>query len=260
MNRLDQILADKRVEVEAAKRSTPIEEVVRRAEQAPPVRPFREALTGGPEPVSLIAEVKRASPSKGPIRADADPVETARAYERGGASCVSVLTEALHFRGSASDLTAVRDAVALPVLRKDFLFDEWQVYESRAMGADCILLIVAALDDSSLARLFQVGHDVGMDVLVEVHSEEELARAAAVAPDLIGINNRDLGTFETSLETTERLAPLAPAGALIVAESAIWSREDALRVADAGARSVLVGEALMRAENIEHAVRELLGK
>jgi indole-3-glycerol phosphate synthase len=259
MNRLEQILAHKREEVERAKQNTPLDELRRKALDAPAVRPFREALERGPEPVSLIAEVKRASPSKGAIRADADPVQTALAYERGGASCISVLTESRFFQGSPSDLITVRDAVALPVLRKDFLFDEWQVYESRAMGADCILLIVAAIDDSALTRLFGIGRELGMDVLVEVHSEDELARASALGPDLLGINNRDLATFGTTLDTTDRLAPLAPEGALIVAESAIWSREDALRVAQAGARAVLVGEALMRSENIEHAVRELLG-
>lgn len=260
MNRLQQILAHKREEVERAKASAPLDEVRRKARDAPPVRPFREALAAGPEPVSLIAEVKRASPSKGAIREDADPVETALAYERGGASCISVLTESQFFSGSPNDLVAVRAAVRLPVLRKDFLLDEWQVYESRAMGADCILLIVAALDDSSLACLFEVGRELGMDVLVEVHSEDELTRASSLKPDLLGINNRNLVTFETTLDTTDRLAPLAPDGALVVAESAIWSREDALRVARAGARSVLVGEALMRAENLEQAVRELLGK
>ncbi|MER3413068.1 MAG: indole-3-glycerol phosphate synthase TrpC [Armatimonadota bacterium] len=259
MNRLDQILADKCAEVEAAKRETPLDEVRRRAQSAPPVRSFREALLTGPHPVSLIAEVKRASPSKGTIRGDADPAELARAYERGGASCISVLTETRHFRGSPQDLVQVRDAVDLPILRKDFLFDDWQVYESRAMGADCILLIVAALTDDLLARLVDRAREVGLNVLVEVHTEEEVERAAGVAADLIGINNRDLSTFETSLETTERLAPLVPASALVVAESAIWSREDALRVARAGARAILVGEALMRAESAEQAVRELLG-
>lgn len=260
MNRLQQILAQKREEVERLKANAPLDEVRAKAQDAPPVRPFREALMQGPEPVSLIAEVKRASPSKGAIRADADPAQTALAYERGGASCISVLTESQFFRGSPSDLIDIRSAVDLPVLRKDFLFDEWQVYESRAMGADCILLIVAALDDSSLARLFQLGRELGMDVLVEVHSEDELARASSLKPDLLGINNRNLVTFETTLEATDRLAPLAPEGALVVAESAICSRQDALRASQAGARSVLVGEALMRAQNIEQAVRELLGR
>lgn len=259
MSRLRQILEGRRAEVEAAKSRVPIDEMRRRAQDAPPVRPFRASLLSGPEPVSLIAEVKRASPSKGMIRGDADPAETALAYERAGASCVSVLTETRHFHGSPGDLAQVRQAIALPVLRKDFLFDEWQVFESRAMGADCILLIVAALDVPSLAHLFALGREIGMDVLVEVHREDELERAAAVMPDLIGINNRDLSTFETSLEVTERLAPQVPPGALVVAESAIGSHEDVLRVAKAGARSILVGEALMRAENVEQAVRELLG-
>lgn len=259
MNRLEQIVADKRAEIERAKQSVPLAEMRRRAAEAPPVRPFWAALLAGPEPASLIAEVKRASPSKGVIRSNVDPVEIARAYERGGASCISVLTERRYFHGSPNDLVRVREGVALPTLRKDFLFDEWQVCESRAMGADCILLIVAALEVDDLKRLFFAGKELGMDVLVEVHSEDEMERAAALKPDLIGINNRDLTTFETSLETTERLAPLAPPGALVVAESAIWTRNDVLRVAGAGVRSILVGEALMRAENIEVAIAALLG-
>jgi indole-3-glycerol phosphate synthase len=267
---LDRILQTKAAEVAAAQVVRPLAEVVRAAEAAPAPRGFRRALAAGAEtaPVRVIAEVKKASPSKGVIRPDFDPVAIARSYEAGGAACLSVLTDEPFFQGSLDDLRAVRAAVGLPILRKDFLIDPYQVYEARAAGADAILLIVAAFAGESaggrapadMARLLTLARELGMDALVEVHTEAELAVALEAGADLIGINNRDLRTFETTLAVTERLAPRIPADRLVVSESGIGSQADLIRVARAGARAVLVGESLMRAPDPGAALRQLLGK
>jgi len=227
-------------------------------EGAPPVRPFREALATGPS-VALIAECKRRSPGAGPIRPDLDPVDLAAAYRRAGASALSVLTDERHFGGALEDLRAVRAAVPLPVLRKDFVLDPLQVREARAAGADAILLIVRILDDASLRLLHDEATALGMDVLVEVHDRAELERAVALGADLIGINNRDLSTFETRLDTTLALAASVPPDTLLVSESGIRTAEDVRRLAAAGAAAILVGESLLRSPDPEAAARALAG-
>ncbi|MCH8273164.1 MAG: indole-3-glycerol phosphate synthase TrpC [Armatimonadetes bacterium] len=262
MNFLDRILEHKRQEVAALKTSHPLEDVKSRAGDADAPRGFAARLARDAGPVALIAEVKKASPSRGVIAGPFDPARIAGAYEEGGASCLSVLTDANFFQGSLLDLKAARKATSLPALRKDFVIDEYQVYESRAAGADCILLIVAAFpgESSRLYDLLALAAESGMDALVETHTEAEMAAAAEAGAKLIGINNRDLSTFETDLAVTERLAPLAPPDALVVSESGITSRAEVERAAEAGAKAVLVGESLMRTESVRSAVRELLGR
>jgi indole-3-glycerol phosphate synthase len=221
-------------------------------------RALKEAVAAGH--YGLVAEIKKASPSGGLIRAEFDPASLARAYRDGGAICLSVLTDAPHFQGSAADLMAARTAVDLPVLRKDFLLDPWQVYESRAMGADCVLLIMAALGNDQARELEGVARALDMDVLAEVHNEQELQRALGLETNLIGINNRNLKTLQTDLAVTEQLAPLVPADRFLVAESGIRSTGDLRRLAAAGARCFLVGESLMRQPDVTAATRALLGE
>ena len=245
MNVLSEIIAKKRERVREAKsRARP--------------HAFRSALQA--DGVNVIAEFKRRSPSKGMIRGGANPIEVARAYQAGGAVAMSVLTEEDYFAGSLDDLRQVKATIDLPVLRKDFVFDEYQVYESAAAGADAILLIVAALDDQSLLRLTRLAEDdLQMDALVEVHSSEEMKRAAACGAKLIGVNNRDLRTFEVSVETSLRLAHEAPSDALLVSESGLNNYDDVQRLYEAGYRGFLIGETLMRADDPAVALRSFRG-
>jgi indole-3-glycerol phosphate synthase len=255
---LQRIAAYKREEVAARKARTSLTEIAAAARSAAPPRGFAQALHNAPG-LALIAEVKKASPSKGLIRADFDPPALARAYADGGATCLSVLTDGPSFQGADAYLVAARAAVDLPVLRKEFLVDPWQVAEARALGADAILVILAMIDDALAADLIAEARAYGMDALVEVHDATELARAAALGATLIGVNNRDLRTFVTDLAVTERLAPAVPKGALLVAESGIFTPDDARRLAAAGAKAMLVGESLMREPDVMAATRALLG-
>jgi len=257
---LAKIAAYKRDEVAARKTERSLDEVEAAAIAATPPRGFREALVRvhAPGRLALIAEIKKASPSKGLIRADFDPPALARAYEAGGAACLSVLTDEPSFQGADAYLTAARAAVALPCIRKDFLVDPWQVAESRALGADAILVILAMVDDPLAAALMAEARRFGMDALVEVHDEAQMDRAVRLGADLVGVNNRDLRTFVTDLAITERLAARAPTDALLVTESGIFSPQDAARLEVAGARAMLVGESLMRQADVTAATRALL--
>ena len=254
---LDRIAAYKRQEVALRKAARP---TVETAGVSPP-RGFRAALARAHAPgrLALIAEVKKASPSKGLIRADFDPPALARAYEAGGAACLSILTDTPSFQGADAFLTAARDATSLPCLRKEFLVDPWQVAESRALGADAILVILAMVGDTLAAELMSEARRLGMDALVEVHDADEMARARGLDADLVGVNNRDLRTFVTDLTATERLAAAAPPGALLVTESGIVTSADVARLERSGARAMLVGESLMRQADVTAATRRLLG-
>ena len=258
---LRQICADKRTVVKARKAATPLAEQEARAAAAPPPRGFHRHLTerADSEGYGLICEIKRASPSKGLIRADFDPPALAKAYADGGATCLSVLTDELYFQGRDVFLEAARAAVELPVLRKDFMLEPYQIVESRALGADCVLLIMAALADDEAAEMEQLALDLGMDVLIEVHDEAELERALALSSPLIGINNRDLKTLEVDLATCERLAPLVPDGRLVVAESGLAAAADIERLLATGARAFLIGESLMRQDDVTAATAALVG-
>lgn len=259
MNKLEEICAVKRDEVARRKARATIADLDRIANDVDPPRGFRRALenaqSGG---FGLIAEIKKASPSKGLIRHNFAPADHARAYAAGGAACLSVLTDEPYFQGADRFLVQARAACHLPVLRKDFMVDPWQVAEARMLGADAILLIVAALEDGLMHELEAAAIDRGMDVLVEVHDEAELDRATTLRTRLLGVNNRNLKTFQTDLATTERLAPRAPEGALLVGESGIASHADCVRLAEAGVRSFLVGESLMRQTDVKQATRNLL--
>lgn len=261
MNTLDRICADKQVHISAMKAKMPLAALEEKIEQQPPCRGFINrisscAATGRP---ALIAEVKKASPSKGVIREDFDPVEIARIYERAGATCLSVLTDTPYFQGRDEYLTAVHEAVTLPVLRKDFMLDPYQIYESRALGADCVLLIMAALSDSQAQELDDLARSLGMDVLIEVHDDKELKRARLLRPAMVGINNRNLGTLEVDTNTARRLVPYIPAGAIKVAESGIYTHAELADLQACGYQAFLVGESLMREADIETAVKKLLG-
>lgn len=256
---LDKIKAYKLQEIAADKEATPLAEIEAQARNAPPVRPFAEALKsasrGG---YGLIAEIKKASPSKGLIRPDFDPPSLAAAYEAGGATCLSVLTDTPSFQGAKDYLTQARDACTLPVLRKDFIYDPYQVVEARALGADCILIIMASVSDAQAIELEQTAIDWGMDALIEVHDAAELDRASVLKSQLMGVNNRDLNTFETSLDTTRKLSKLVPAERIIVSESGLNTAADLADLARYGARSFLVGESLMRHHDVTAATRALL--
>ncbi|MEP7222687.1 MAG: indole-3-glycerol phosphate synthase TrpC [Novosphingobium sp.] len=258
-DKLNEICDTTRAEVARRKPLASLADLDARADGQTAPRGFEAALRKAAEAgFALIAEIKKGSPSKGLIRADFDPPAHARQYELGGAACLSVLTDAPYFQGHEDYLISARAACALPVLRKDFMIDPWQVAEARAIGADAILIIVAALDDGQMSEIEAAALERGMDVLVEVHDEAEMERAAQLKSRLIGVNNRDLKRFVTDLATTERLAPLAPAGTLLVCESGISGHADVLRMAQSGVRTFLVGESLMRAEDVTAATRALL--
>ena len=254
---LETVVERTQADVAARKLRVPATELEGRLGPAPRGRPFSEGLID--EGISLIAEMKRASPSKGPIRPGASVTEVVRAYQEAGARAVSVLTEGAYFGGSLDDLVEARGACDLPLLRKDFVVDDYQLLEARAAGADAVLLIVAALDTEHLEHLMGMASDLGMDTLVEVHDEEEVETAVESGAEVIGINNRNLHSLEVDLETTFRLLADVPAGTVVVAESGIAEREDVERLEEAGVDAILVGETLMRADDPVRAVRDLLG-
>lgn len=258
---LRKILCRKREEVAQRSAVLPLNELSQRAQAAAPVRGFARALRDSVEAgqSAVIAEIKKASPSKGVLRENFDPAAIARSYQAGGASCLSVLTDVDFFQGADEYLQQARAACALPVLRKDFVLDPYQVYEARALGADCILLIVAALEDEMLMELLQLAGHLGMDALVEVHDATEMERALATPAPLIGVNNRNLRTFETSLETTIELLPAFPLDRLLVTESGIHSRDDVQLMRNNGVHAFLIGEAFMRADNPGERLAELFG-
>ena len=259
MSVLERIFARKRDEVAAARAAVPLAELKDRALDVERPRGFELALSTAATPVALVAEVKKASPSKGLIRESFDPVAIAEAYERAGAHVLSVLTDEPGFGGSAENLRRARAAVSLPVLRKDFLYDEYQVWEARAWGADAVLLIATSLEISRLRELKGLAESLGMDALVEVHDEADAERALAIEATLVGVNNRDLSDFTTDLATTERLLPHFPASVTKVSESALETNADIERVRAAGARAVLIGTTFCAAPDVEAKVREVMG-
>lgn len=256
---LDKIVSRKREEIAQAKAAQPIDELRARLKDAPPTRDFFAALAAD-GPIKLIAEVKKASPSKGVIRADFDPTAIARDYEAAGATCLSVLTDEHFFQGSLAYLSQIRQVVSLPLLRKDFILDTHQLIEARVAGADAVLLIAECLDDCNLRKLHNEALELGLTPLVEFYDEANLDRALAAGATLIGVNNRDLRTFEVDLGRTIRMREKVPLDAVFVGESGIYTRDDALRLQEAGVDAMLVGESLMREPDIQAAVRRLLGR
>ena len=258
---LERIRAYKLEDVAARKAARPFEAIAAAARAAPPPRPFARALAeAAHHGYGLIAEIKKASPSKGLIREDFNPSELARAYVAGGATCLSVLTDGPSFQGADAYLGEARSACGLPVLRKDFLYDPWQVYESRALGADCILIIMASVSDAQATELEAAAQDCGMDVLVEVHDRAELDRAGHLRSRMIGINNRNLHSFEVSLDVTRELVRHVPADRLVVSESGLATPEDLAGLARYGVRCFLIGETLMRSQDVAAATRALLAR
>jgi indole-3-glycerol phosphate synthase len=256
---LTRICAEKRIYVKNCKAARPLSDLVPVAKAQESVRGFEESLSKASlTGYGLIAEIKKASPSAGLIRPDFDPGELALDYQTGGATCLSVLTDIPFFQGDNSHLEAARTASILPILRKDFIIDPYQVWESRALGADCILLILAALDDKLVQELESIATELEMDVLLEVHSEDELERALSLQSRLIGINNRNLKTLKTDTNITKRLAPLVPTGYTLICESGLKTSKDLARMAEFGARCFLIGEALMLKPNVRAAVKEIL--
>ena len=256
---LDKIKAYKLEEIAADKAAKPLAEIEAGAANADPVRPFAQALyEASRESYGLIAEIKKASPSKGLIRADFEPAALAKAYAEGGATCLSVLTDTPSFQGSKEFLVAVRAACDLPVLRKDFMYDTYQVAEARSLGADCILIIMASVSDAQASELEDAATEFGMDALIETHNEAELERALLLTSRLIGINNRNLNTFETSLDVTRKLSKQIPGERLMVCESGLSTAQDLADMARYGARCFLIGESLMRQPDVETATRKLL--
>ena len=260
MNILERIADYKRQEVAAAKKAKPLRLLMEEARHAHPPRGFRAALEGAraSKRPGLVAEIKRASPSAGVIRESFDPESLARDYERGGATCLSVLTDAPSFQGAPEDLVVARQATHLPVLRKDFMLDPYQIVQSRALGADCILVILAMVDDAAAAKLLGAAREWGMDAIIEVHDDEELDRALKFDVSLIGINNRNLKTFATDIGTSIRLKANVPEDRHVVAESGLSTAENLTRLAACGISSYLIGESLMRAEDVEAATHSLL--
>jgi indole-3-glycerol phosphate synthase len=257
---LNKIETYKRAEIAAAKREKPLAALEAEAKQASPPRGFARAIEAklARGEYALIAEIKKASPSKGLIRADFDPPALAKAYEQGGAACLSVLTDTPSFQGRPEYLAQAREATGLPALRKDFIYDPYQVVEARALGADCILIIMAAVDDGAAREIESAAIDLGMDALIEVHQEDELERALRLRSRLVGINNRDLRTFETTLAVSERLSPRVPKDRIVVGESGLYTPSDLARLSRAGINTFLIGESLMRQADVASATRALL--
>ena len=253
---LDKIVSEKKQDVEYKKRSRPVPALKERIAGNAATRDFTRALSGAG--LKLIAEVKKASPSRGVLCADFDPLALASTYARNGAAAISVLTEVNHFQGSLEYLAMIRKEVDIPILRKDFIFDEYQVYETAAFGADALLLITAILDREQLEGLLALSRDIGLACLVEVHNENEVEKALLAGADIIGINNRDLNTFDVDIETTRRLRPLIPEGKIVVSESGINNRDDVIKLNSWGVNAILVGEALVTADDIPSRIKELI--